>query len=81
VLRTNARVTALHAVPRYRELLQVEDLFRRTKAIMCARPIFHSSDAAIRGHVFYSFRALAMHKHLDATRPKGPRPPGRKTPR
>ena len=50
---------------RYRDLLQVEDLFRRTKAIRRARPIFHSSDAAIRGHVFCSFLALAMQKHLD----------------
>ena len=40
------------------DLLQVEDLFRRTKAIMRTRPIFHSSDAAIRGHVFCSFLAL-----------------------
>ena len=29
------------------------------------RPIFHSSDAAIRGHVFCSFLALSMQKHLD----------------
>jgi transposase len=64
-LRTNAKVTPLQAVLRYRDLLQVEDLFRRTKAIMRTRPIFHSSDAAIRGHVFCSFLALAMQKHLD----------------
>jgi hypothetical protein len=31
VLRTNARVTPLQAVLRYRDLLQVEDLFRRAK--------------------------------------------------
>jgi hypothetical protein len=49
---------------RYREW-DIEDLFRRTKAIMRTRPIFHSSDAAIRGHVFCSFLALAMQKHLD----------------
>jgi len=65
VLRTNAKITPLQAVLRYRGLLQVEDLFRRTKAIMRTRPIFHSSDAAIRGHVFCSFLALAMQKHLD----------------
>ncbi len=29
------------------------------------RSIFHSSDAAIRGHVFCSFLALAMQKYLD----------------
>ncbi len=64
MLRT-AKVTPLQAVLRYRDLLLVEDLFRRTKAIMRTRPIFHSSDAAIRGHVFCSFLALSMQKHLD----------------
>ena len=65
VLRTNAKVMPLQAVLRYRDLLQVEDLFRQTKAIMRTRPVFHSSDAAIRGHVFCSFLALSMQKHLD----------------
>jgi transposase len=65
VLRTNAKVTPLQAVLRYRDLLQVENLFLRTKAIMRTRPIFHSSDAAIRGHVFCSFLALVMQKHLN----------------
>jgi hypothetical protein len=65
VLRTNAKLTPLQAVLRYRDLLQVENLFLRTKAVMRTRPIFHSSDAAIRGHVFCSFLALLMQKHLD----------------
>ena len=51
VLRTNAKITPLQAVLRYRDLLKVENLFLRTKAMMRTRPIFHSSDAAIRGHV------------------------------
>ena len=65
VLRTNAKITPLQAVLRYRDLLQVENLFLRTKAVMRTRPIFHSSDAAIRGHVFCSFLALAMQKCLE----------------
>ena len=65
VLRTNARVTPLQAVLRYRDLLQVEDLFRTAKALLRTRPIFHSSDAAIRGHVFCSFLALVLRKELD----------------
>jgi hypothetical protein len=64
VLRTNAKITPLQAVLRYRDLLQVENLFLQTKAVMRTRPIFHSSDAAIRGHVFCSFLALTMQKHL-----------------
>lgn len=64
VLRTNARITPLQAVLRYRDLLQVEDLFRRAKAVLRTRPIYHSSDAAIRGHVFCSFLALVLQKEL-----------------
>jgi transposase len=51
-------------VLRYRDLLQVEDLFRRAKAILRTRPIYHSSDAAFRGHVFCSFLALMLQKEL-----------------
>ena len=65
VLRTNADVTPLQAVLRYRELLQVEQLFRQSKAVFDTRPIFHSSDAAIRGHVFCTFLALLLQKHLN----------------
>ena len=70
VLRTNARVTPLQAVLRYRDLLQVEDLFRRAKAILRTRPIYHSSDTAIRGHVFCSFLALMLQK-ADAAKGAG----------
>jgi hypothetical protein len=65
VLRTNARITPLQAVLRYRDLIQVEQLFRTAKALMHTRPIYHSSDAAIRGHVFCSFLALILRKELD----------------
>ena len=64
VLRTNARITPLNAVLRYRELLMVESLFRAARATFDTRPIFHSCDAAIRGHVFCSFLALIMAKEL-----------------
>jgi transposase len=65
VLRSNARITPLQAVLRYRDLLQVEDLFRTAKALMRTRPIYHSSGAAIRGHVFCPFLALVLRKELD----------------
>jgi hypothetical protein len=66
VLRTNARIPPLQAVLRYRDLLQVEELFRTAKALMHTRPIYHSSDEAIRGHVFCSFLALVLRKELQA---------------
>src|SRR5689334_9009628 len=65
VLRTNARITPLQAVLRYRDLMQVEQLFRSAKALMQTRPVYHASDAAIRGHVFCSFLALILRKELD----------------
>jgi hypothetical protein len=33
--------------------------------LMRTRPIYHSSDAAIRGHVFCSFHAFVLRKELD----------------
>ncbi len=38
---------------------------RTTKAVLETRPIYHSSDAAIRGHFFCSFLALTLRKELD----------------
>ena len=64
VLKTNATITPLNAVLRYRELLMVEALFRTAKATFDTRPIYHSCDAAIRGHVFCSFLALILAKEL-----------------
>ena len=64
VLRTNAGMTPLNAVLRYRELLLVEKLFRRAKVQLRTRPICHSCNAAIRGHVFCSFLALVLQKEL-----------------
>jgi transposase len=72
-LRTNARLTPLQAVLRYRDLVRVEDLFRRAKAVLRTRPIFHSCDAAIRGYVFCSYLALMLQKRLDT--PNRPPPP------
>jgi hypothetical protein len=65
VLRTNMRLDALAVMLRYRDLLKVEDIFRTTKSILDTRPIYHQTDAAIRGHVFCSFLALVMRKALE----------------
>jgi hypothetical protein len=65
VLRTNTGLTALQAMLRYRDLLRVEQLMRQIKAVLATRPIYHSSDAAIRGHVFSSFLALVLARELE----------------
>jgi len=63
-LRTNTKLSALQVVPRYRNLLAVEDAFKTAKALMATRPIFHKTDAGIRGHVFCTFLALLLRKEL-----------------
>jgi len=65
VLRTNTHLPPLAVMLRYRQLLTVEDIFRTTKAILDTRPIYHQTDAAIRGHVFCSFLALVLRKALE----------------
>ena len=65
VLRTNLRLHPLNVMLRYRDLLVVEHLFRSEKALLATRPIYHQTDAAIRGHVFSSFLALVLRKELE----------------
>ena len=64
VLRTNTKLSGLQVVLRYRNLLAVEDAFKTTKALLATRPIFHKTDAGIRGHVFCTFLALVLRKEL-----------------
>jgi Transposase DDE domain len=64
VLRTNTKLTALQVVLRYRNLLTVEEGFLAAKTLLATRPIFHRTDAAIRGHIFCTFLALVLRKEL-----------------
>lgn len=64
VLRTNSKLPTLEVAMRYRELWKVEQIFRTTKAVLETRPVYHASDAAIRGHLFTSFLALVLRKEL-----------------
>jgi len=64
VLRTNTELTAEQAALKYKELWQVEQVFRDMKSILDTRPIFHQKDETIRGHVFCSFLALVLIKEL-----------------
>jgi transposase len=64
VLRTNTKLTALQVVLRYRNLLAVEQGFLAAKTLLATRPIFHRTDAAIRGHIFCTFLALVLRKEL-----------------
>jgi len=65
VLRTNTSLSAEQVALKYKELWQVEQVFRDVKSILDTRPIFHKRDETIRGHVFCSFLALVLRKELD----------------
>ena len=64
VLRTSLSMSALAVVLRYRNLLTVERSFLAAKALLATRPVFHRTDAAIRGHVFCTFLALVLRREL-----------------
>jgi transposase len=65
VLRTNTKLSAAQVALKYKELWQVERVFRDVKTLLETRPIFHKCDETIRGHVFCSFLALVLRKELD----------------
>lgn len=65
VLETNTPLTAEQTALKYKELWQVEQVFRDMKSVLDTRPVFHQRDATIRGHVFCSFLALMLRKELD----------------
>jgi len=65
VLRTNTDLSAAQAALKYKQLWQVERVFRDVKSLLDTRPVFHRQDRTIRGHVFCSFLALVLRKELD----------------
>lgn len=65
ILQTNLNWSAKEIALKYKELWQVEHIFRDTKSLLDTRPIFHQRDHTIRGHVFCSFLALVLRKELD----------------
>jgi len=65
VLITNTGLSAEEVAFKYKELWQVEHVFRDVKSVLETRPVYHQRDENIRGHVFCSFLALVLRKELD----------------
>jgi transposase len=66
VLRSNwDQASAEELALRYKDLWQVESIFRAAKTTLQTRPIYHKRDETIRGHVFCSFLALVLMKELE----------------
>lgn len=66
VLQTNTDLPAEMVALKYKELWQVEQVFRDVKSVLETRPVFHQTDETIRGHVFCSLLALVLRKELDS---------------
>jgi transposase len=65
VLTTNTNLPAEKIALKYKELWQVERVFRDVKTMLHTRPVYHQKDENIRGHVFCSFLALVLRKELE----------------
>lgn len=65
VLTTNTDLSATKVALKYKELWQVERIFRDVKSLLETRPVYHQRDENIRGHVFCSFLALVLRKELE----------------
>lgn len=65
VLTTNTNLSATQVALKYKQLWQVERIFRDVKTLLDTRPVYHHLDCTIRGHVFCSFLALVLRKELD----------------
>ena len=65
VLTTSTTLPAAEVALQYKELWQVEQVFRDMKSILDTRPVYHQLDETIKGHVFCSFLALVLRKELE----------------
>jgi transposase len=65
VLTTNTDLPTEKIALKYKELWQVERIFRDVKTMLHTRPVYHQKDENIRGHVFCSFLALVLRKELE----------------
>jgi transposase len=65
VLLTDTTLPAEEVALKYKELWQVEQVFRDMKTVLETRPVFHRRNEAITGHVFCSFLALTLLKELE----------------
>ncbi len=65
VLTTNTELPTEKVALKYKELWQVERVFRDVKTLLHTRPVYHQKDENIRGHVFCSFLALVLRKELE----------------
>ncbi|MBX5468233.1 MAG: transposase [Firmicutes bacterium] len=64
VLRTNTRLPRAQVVAAYKQAWQIERAFRTRKSQLDLQPMFHWTDARIRGHVTICVLALVLEDTL-----------------
>jgi transposase len=64
VLRTDLKLPVTQVALQYKQLLNIESMFRNLKSLFNTRPIYHQRDENIVGHIWCSFLAFFLRKVL-----------------
>lgn len=64
VIETNTALPAVEIATQYKQLITVEQSFSDLKSMLNIAPIYHKTDANIRGHIFINFLALTLYATL-----------------
>jgi transposase len=64
VLKTDLKLPAAQVALQYKQLLNIESMFRNLKSLFNTRPIYHQRDENIVGHIWCSFLAFFLRKVL-----------------
>jgi transposase len=67
ILTTNTDFSADQLALKYKELRQVEQVFRDLKSVLKTSPVYHQRDANIRGHVILQFSGAGTQERAGQT--------------
>jgi transposase len=65
VIATTENFSVAEAVEKYKELMAVEQGFRRLKDVLAMRPIYHQVEHRVRAHIFVAALALLVQRFLE----------------
>jgi transposase len=65
VIATTEHFSVPEAVEKYKELMAVEQGFRRLKDVLAMRPIYHQVEHRVRAHIFVAALALLVQRFLE----------------
>jgi len=65
IATTEKSLSIPEAVEKYKELMAVEQGFRRLKDVLAMRPIYHQVEHRVRAHIFVAALALLVQRFLE----------------